>query len=190
MFTELHVASAFSFLRGASLPETLIVRAAELGYPALALLDGCVRLFHTVHGARAAFQAEFLDPVPRAAIVGRMLANLRTIYAQSSDVFSLAWVARLRTRLPGADAACWRELGVVAGNRHVRVGHLSDLRVSDGDMFRFNRRLHFFKITRGGGLNWKGSSAWAVLGPIARVTRPMSMAPRVSVKCSDWASMS
>jgi error-prone DNA polymerase len=39
MFVELHVASAFSFLRGASLPETLIERAAELGYPALALLD-------------------------------------------------------------------------------------------------------------------------------------------------------
>ena len=39
MFTELHVSSAFSFLRGASLPETLIDRAAALGYPALALLD-------------------------------------------------------------------------------------------------------------------------------------------------------
>ena len=39
MFTELHTSSAFSFLRGASLPETLITRAAELGYPALALLD-------------------------------------------------------------------------------------------------------------------------------------------------------
>jgi len=39
MYIELHVASAFSFLQGASLPETLVERAATLGYPALALLD-------------------------------------------------------------------------------------------------------------------------------------------------------
>ena len=38
-YTELHTSSAFSFLDGASLPATLIERAAELGYPALALLD-------------------------------------------------------------------------------------------------------------------------------------------------------
>src|SRR5690606_4075045 len=39
MYIELHTSSAFSFLEGASLPEALIARAAELGYPALALLD-------------------------------------------------------------------------------------------------------------------------------------------------------
>jgi error-prone DNA polymerase len=39
MYIELHAASAFSFLQGASLPETLIERAAALGYPALALVD-------------------------------------------------------------------------------------------------------------------------------------------------------
>jgi error-prone DNA polymerase len=39
MYIELHAASAFSFLQGASLPETLVERAAALGYPALALLD-------------------------------------------------------------------------------------------------------------------------------------------------------
>ena len=39
MYVELHCASAFSFLQGASLPETLVERAAALGYPALALLD-------------------------------------------------------------------------------------------------------------------------------------------------------
>ncbi|HYN07607.1 MAG TPA: error-prone DNA polymerase [Vicinamibacterales bacterium] len=38
-YIELHTSSAFSFLDGASLPGTLIDRAAELGYPALALLD-------------------------------------------------------------------------------------------------------------------------------------------------------
>ncbi|MGD0649451.1 MAG: error-prone DNA polymerase [Acidobacteriaceae bacterium] len=50
-YVELHCASAFSFLEGASQPEGLIERAAELGMPALALLDrngvyGSAR-FHT-----------------------------------------------------------------------------------------------------------------------------------------------
>lgn len=39
MYIELHTSSAFSFLRAASTPETLIERAATLGYPAVALLD-------------------------------------------------------------------------------------------------------------------------------------------------------
>ncbi|MFI5246002.1 MAG: PHP domain-containing protein, partial [Gemmatimonadales bacterium] len=38
-YVELHAASAFSFLQGASLPEALVERAAELGYFALALVD-------------------------------------------------------------------------------------------------------------------------------------------------------
>jgi error-prone DNA polymerase len=39
VYIELHTSSAFSFLRAASLPETLIDRAATLGYPAVALID-------------------------------------------------------------------------------------------------------------------------------------------------------
>ena len=39
VYIELHTASAFSFLRAASLPEVLIDRAATLGYPAVALID-------------------------------------------------------------------------------------------------------------------------------------------------------
>jgi error-prone DNA polymerase len=39
VYIELHASSAFSFLDGASLPEALVARAVELGYPALALLD-------------------------------------------------------------------------------------------------------------------------------------------------------
>ena len=45
-YVELHAASAFSFLEAASLPEALVDRAAELGYPAVALLDR-----NGVHGA-------------------------------------------------------------------------------------------------------------------------------------------
>jgi len=39
MYVELHARSAFSFLEGASLPELLIARCAELDMPAMALLD-------------------------------------------------------------------------------------------------------------------------------------------------------
>jgi error-prone DNA polymerase len=64
-YVELHAASAFSFLEGASLPEDLIQRAAELDMPAMALQDrngvyGSAR-FHTLakkHGIRAHVGAE------------------------------------------------------------------------------------------------------------------------------------
>src|SRR3954452_20035797 len=39
MYIELHASSAFSFLRGGSFPEQLAERAADLGLPAVALLD-------------------------------------------------------------------------------------------------------------------------------------------------------
>ena len=40
-YAELHCLSNFSFLRGASHPEEMVMRAAELGYRALALTDEC-----------------------------------------------------------------------------------------------------------------------------------------------------
>jgi error-prone DNA polymerase len=45
-YAELHCASAFSFLEGASQPEDLVERAVELGLPAVALIDR-----NTVSGA-------------------------------------------------------------------------------------------------------------------------------------------
>ncbi len=64
-YVELHAASAFSFLEGASLPEDLIQCAAALNMPAMALLDrngvyGSAR-FHTLakkHGVKAHVGAE------------------------------------------------------------------------------------------------------------------------------------
>jgi error-prone DNA polymerase len=64
-YVELHARSAFSFLEGASLPESLMARAADLGMPAMALLDrngvyGAPR-FHTTGqklGVRAHIGAE------------------------------------------------------------------------------------------------------------------------------------
>lgn len=40
-FAELHTISNFSFLRGASHPEELVLRASELGYEAIAITDEC-----------------------------------------------------------------------------------------------------------------------------------------------------
>ena len=78
MYIELHAASAFSFLQGASLPETLVERAATLGYPALALLDadgvyGAPR-FHKAAkqaGLRAIIGTELSISGPRAVGSGR-----------------------------------------------------------------------------------------------------------------------
>jgi len=64
-YVELHAASAFSFLEGASQPERLVERAVELNMPAMALLDrngvyGAAR-FHTSakqNGVRAHVGAE------------------------------------------------------------------------------------------------------------------------------------
>jgi error-prone DNA polymerase len=54
-YVELHAHSAYSFLDGASLPEELAVRAAELGYPALALTDhdGVYGSLEFAHAAKA-----------------------------------------------------------------------------------------------------------------------------------------
>src|SRR5438477_120346 len=64
-YIELHAHSAFSFLRGAALPEQLAERAAQLGMPAMALCDrdgvyGTPRFFAAAkeHGVRPIIGAE------------------------------------------------------------------------------------------------------------------------------------
>ena len=79
MYIELHCASAFSFLQGASLPDTLIERAAALGYPALALLDadgvyGAPRFHKAARkaGLKAIIGAELtIAPFQYSAPIGR-----------------------------------------------------------------------------------------------------------------------
>ncbi|MCH7226784.1 DNA polymerase III subunit alpha [Haloferula sp. A504] len=94
MFVELHARSAFSFLRGASLPEALVERAAELGYPAIAVTDhlgfqGSPRAHAATrqHGIRALVgttlevpSEKFQAPNPAPAVVA--LAANRTGYTQ------------------------------------------------------------------------------------------------------------
>jgi regulator of sirC expression with transglutaminase-like and TPR domain len=67
------------------------------------LLDrrGCEQAFHRVQGPEACFDERFLEPVGTFAILARMLANLRAIFAATGDHRSLVWVLRLRTAVPG-----------------------------------------------------------------------------------------
>ena len=85
MYVELHAASAFSFLDGASLPEALVDARGRLGYPALALLDrdgvyGAPR-FHLAAkraGIKAIIGAELTMAIGTAA-VGVPAARARRI---------------------------------------------------------------------------------------------------------------
>ena len=73
MYAELHCLSNFTFLRGASHPEELVERAAELGYTGLALTDEC-----SVAGvvrAHAAAKNRSADP-PFKFVVGSELTTL------------------------------------------------------------------------------------------------------------------
>ena len=68
-YVELHARSAFSFLEGASVPEDLIERCAQLEIPAIALLDrnsisGAVRFHQQAKkaGVRAIIGSEIVAP--------------------------------------------------------------------------------------------------------------------------------
>ena len=67
MYVELHCHSSFSLLDGASLPEVLAARAANLGYPALALTD------HDELGGAVRF-AQATAEVGMAGIIGAELS--------------------------------------------------------------------------------------------------------------------
>ena len=75
-YAELHCLTNFTFLRGASHPEELVERAAQLGYSALAITDECslagVVRAHVAakeHGLKLIVGAEFtLPPHPRPRI--------------------------------------------------------------------------------------------------------------------------
>ncbi len=68
-YVELHCHSGFSFLDGASHPEELVLRAVELGYPALALTDHN-GLYGSMEFARAAKEAG-LQPITGAEVTLR-----------------------------------------------------------------------------------------------------------------------
>jgi len=68
-YIELHTHSGYSFLDGASHPEELVIRASELGYPALALTDHN-GLYGSMEFARASREAN-IQPITGAEITVR-----------------------------------------------------------------------------------------------------------------------
>src|SRR5437899_2638556 len=98
-YAELQCASNFSFLRGASHPEELVARAAQLGYNALAITDECslagvvrahteakTHKLHLLIGSQ--FQLVDKDGNPTFAII--VLAQNREGYGNLSELITLA----------------------------------------------------------------------------------------------------
>jgi error-prone DNA polymerase len=110
-YTELHAASAFSFLQGASLPETLVERAAALGYSAIALVDA-----DGVYGAprfhKAAKQAGL------RAIIGAELTIESTPRIRRPD--SRTTNPESRTPTPDSRLPTWRLPVLVEGQEGYR----------------------------------------------------------------------
>ncbi len=103
-YVELHAHSAYSFLDGASLPEELAARAAELGYDALALTDhdgvcGSLEFAHACKhfGLRAITGAEVT--LAGGAHV-TLLCESQRGYANLCRILT---DAHARTRLPGRE---------------------------------------------------------------------------------------
>ena len=66
-------------------------------------------------GGRGPFEPEFLEPVPTAAILVRMLENLRGSYRSRRRPADLDWVLRMRLALPAADLTHLVELAEALG---------------------------------------------------------------------------
>lgn len=100
MFAELHCLSNFSFLRGASRPEELVLRAHQLGYQALAITDECsfagivkayvaarALNFHLIVGSEFIVHDQ-TDQLPPVKLV--LLATNRAAYSEISALITRA----------------------------------------------------------------------------------------------------
>jgi error-prone DNA polymerase len=104
LYIELHSRSAFSFLEGSSLPESLISRCAELKMPAMALLDrdgvyGAPRFHMTAKkaGIKAHIGAEVTYETSRGDVVCNVLLGAAKSLNFRTETLQ---VTSLRSRLP------------------------------------------------------------------------------------------
>jgi error-prone DNA polymerase len=103
-YVELHCHSAFSFLDGASHPEELVARAAELGYPALALTDhdGVYGSLEFAHAAKHAG----IRPITGAEVTlegGRHITLLCASGRGYANLCRILTAAHAGTRRPGRE---------------------------------------------------------------------------------------
>jgi error-prone DNA polymerase len=122
-YVELHAHSAYSFLDGASLPEELAARAAELGYDALALTDhdgvyGSLEFAHAAKhfGVRPITGAE-------VSVGGAHLTLLCETQHGYANLCRILTDAHARTRVPGKE----RELLPAGTSIDVLEQHAEDL---------------------------------------------------------------
>src|SRR3954466_4016991 len=117
-YVELHAHSAYSFLDGASLPEELAARAAELGYEALALTDhdGVYGSLEFAHAAKA-FGVRPITGAEVTLIDGSHVTLLVESGAGHGELRRLLTAAHAHTRArpaepspPSLDAALVAEL--------------------------------------------------------------------------------
>src|SRR5881227_2744318 len=103
-YVELHAHSAYSFLDGASLPEELAIRAAELGYGALALTDHD-GIYGSLEFAQAA-KAFGVRPITGAEVTladGSHVTLLVESAAGYANLCRLLTAAHAGTRVPGKE---------------------------------------------------------------------------------------
>src|SRR5882724_10329261 len=103
-YVELHAHSAYSFLDGASLPEEIAARAAELGYDALALTDhdGVYGSLEFAHAAKHLG----VRPITGAEITLAEGAHVTLLCETTRGYTNLCRIltdAHARTRLPGRE---------------------------------------------------------------------------------------
>jgi regulator of sirC expression with transglutaminase-like and TPR domain len=73
--------------------------------------------FRATQPPDAEFDPAFLEPVPAATVIARMLANLDIIATARADRTMLEWVVRLRVTMPGAPASLHRRFSSVLAAR-------------------------------------------------------------------------
>jgi regulator of sirC expression with transglutaminase-like and TPR domain len=78
--------------------------------------EACEERFHLVNGASTPFLESYLEPIGSRAILARMLANLKAIYATRGNLEALAWVFALRLAIPGVPPLERRDLARVLGS--------------------------------------------------------------------------
>lgn len=115
--------------------------------------DECADVYERVNGTGRAFHPSFLAPVGPRAILARMLANLKAVYAATGSVDDLQWVLPLRLAIPGVPQQERREWARVlgAGGRFVEAAAaleaLADATPEDsaeleGEALAFRARLN------------------------------------------------
>src|SRR6059058_5046065 len=103
-YVELHAHSAYSFLDGASLPEELAARAAELGYDTLALTDhdGVYGSLEFAHAAKH-FGVRPITGAEVSLAGGAHVTLLCESQRGYANLCRILTDAHARTRLPGKE---------------------------------------------------------------------------------------